>query len=86
VAIGINAGEVISGMLGFGAKRDFTVIGDAVNVSARIQKEAEKMPHDRCLYSESFVAGLSGQQGFVLHSKAALKGKSETVLLFRRPG
>lgn len=84
VAIGINAGEVISGMLGFGAKRDFTVIGDAVNVSARIQKEAEKMPHDRCLFSESFVASFPGHDGFTLHARAALKGKSEAMLLYRR--
>ena len=83
VAIGVNAGEVISGMLGFGAKRDFTVIGDAVNVSARIEKEAEKMPAQRCLFSQDFVSGFANASLFRLHSEAALKGKSATLKLYR---
>ena len=83
VAIGVNAGEVISGMLGFGAKRDFTIIGDAVNVSARIEKEAEKLPQQRCLFSHDFVSGLSNTASFELHSEAALKGKSATLKLYR---
>ncbi|KAF1083500.1 MAG: hypothetical protein GQF41_0278 [Candidatus Rifleibacterium amylolyticum] len=83
VAIGVNAGTVISGMLGFGAKRDFTVIGDAVNVSARIEKEAEKLPEQRCLFSHNFVSGLSDTTRFKLHSEAALKGKTETIKLFQ---
>lgn len=84
MATGVNAGRVISGMLGFGSKRDFTVIGDAVNVSARIQKEAEKLPESRCLYSESFVKGLSDASGFVMHGETALKGKAEKARLFRK--
>ncbi|HPW59002.1 MAG TPA: adenylate/guanylate cyclase domain-containing protein, partial [Candidatus Rifleibacterium sp.] len=84
MATGVNAGRVISGMLGFGSKRDFTVIGDAVNVSARIQKEAEKLPESRCLYSESFIKGLSDASGFVMHGETALKGKAEKARLFRR--
>lgn len=84
LAIGVNAGEVICGMLGFGEKRDFTVIGDAVNVSARIEKEAEKMPEQRCLYSATFIAGLSDKNEFAEHSLASLKGKAEKMQLFCR--
>jgi class 3 adenylate cyclase len=51
VAFGVNAGEVISGIIGFGDKRDFTVIGDAVNVTARIQKQSEKLATRRGLFS-----------------------------------
>ncbi|MBU1106225.1 MAG: HAMP domain-containing protein [Candidatus Riflebacteria bacterium] len=83
VAIGVNAGEVICGMLGFGAKRDFTVIGDAVNVSARIQKTAESMPEKRCLFSQDFVSGLTDNSAFKLHSEAVLKGKSATLKLYQ---
>lgn len=86
LAMGLNAGEVICGMLGFGAKRDFTVIGDAVNVSARIQKEAEKMKTSRCLFSEGFVKGSSERDSFVLHAETSLKGKAEKMRLYRRVG
>ena len=83
VAIGVNAGEVICGMLGFGAKRDFTVIGDAVNVSARIEKAAESLSGSRCLFSEDFIRDLDDNSAFRLHSEATLKGKSATLKLYQ---
>lgn len=83
VAIGINSGEVISGLLGFGDKRDFTVIGDAVNVSARIQKEAESLPNRRCLFSEEVAEQIKQKQPLSQHSEVSLKGKSVAVKLFK---
>ncbi len=84
VAIGVNYGEVISGYLGVGEKRDFTVIGDAVNVSARIEKEAEKFRFQRCLFSENVVSNLEDRTRFRLHGEVILKGKSSGLKLFHK--
>ncbi|MFZ5951244.1 MAG: adenylate/guanylate cyclase domain-containing protein [Candidatus Rifleibacteriota bacterium] len=82
VAIGANFGEVISGYLGVGEKRDFTVIGDAVNIAARIEKEAEKIRFKRGLFSESFIEKLDNQSEFRLYADVQLKGKNVSLKLF----
>lgn len=82
IAIGITYGRVISGFLGVGEKRDYTVIGDSVNISARIEKEAEKLRFRRCLLSENFVEKLPDRSAFRLHSEVVLKGKSAGLKLY----
>lgn len=41
VGIGINCGEALLGNVGMGEVTDYTAIGDAVNVAARLQGEAK---------------------------------------------
>ena len=40
VAIGINAGTVVAGTVGSKLKKDYTVMGNAVNISQKLQNEA----------------------------------------------
>jgi adenylate cyclase len=83
VALGANFGTVISGFLGVGEKRDFTIIGDAVNVAARVEAEAEKLRFNRCLISESAIRLFKNPNQNRLFSEVELKGKHSKVKLYQ---
>lgn len=83
VAIGINSGKVITGLLGVGEKRDFTVIGDAVNVSARIENVAESLRYQRCLLSENVFAALKPGLEAREYGEVELKGKAKPIKVYQ---
>jgi adenylate cyclase len=82
VSIGINYGEVINGFLGIGNKRDFTVIGDAVNITARIEGLAENLKENRCLFSHTFNELISGDIKTEYYGEVELKGKSQPMKVY----
>ncbi len=83
VAIGMNYGEVITGFLGVGEKRDFTVIGDAVNVTARIEGQAEKLRFGRCLISQNVYELASRDFTAREFGEVELKGKSLPLKIYQ---
>lgn len=83
VAIGMNYGEVITGFLGVGEKRDFTVIGDAVNVTARIEGQAEKLRFGRCLVSQNVYELASRDFTAREFGEVELKGKSLPLKVYQ---
>lgn len=58
IGIGISTGNVFSGVLGSLRKKEFTSIGMAVNIAARLQSMAKK---DEILISESTFQKISDQ-------------------------
>ncbi|MBU1107670.1 MAG: HAMP domain-containing protein [Candidatus Riflebacteria bacterium] len=83
VAIGINSGKVITGLLGVGEKRDFTVIGDAVNVAARIESLAEILRYQRCLISPNVFAALKPDLSAREYGEVELKGKALPLKVYQ---
>ena len=83
VALGLNYGEVINGFLGIGNKRDFTVIGDAVNVTARIESIAENLASERCLISENLNNLVHDIVKTKEYGEFQLKGKSLPMKIYR---
>jgi adenylate cyclase len=83
IGIGLNSGTVIAGNVGGGGRLEFSVIGDAVNVAARVEA-ATRMTGDAILTSESTRALLSESAAASLEQRTAakLKGKAESVALF----
>ena len=76
IGIGIHYGTVVVGEIGFKLKKQFTAIGDAVNVAARLESET-KHCEARILISDSVRQELPEDVYSIGHSiQLALKGKS----------
>ncbi|MBQ2592021.1 MAG: adenylate/guanylate cyclase domain-containing protein, partial [Candidatus Riflebacteria bacterium] len=82
ISIGLNYGKVINGFLGVGNKRDFTVIGDPVNVTARIESLAESLDSNRCLISETFYKLVDNSITAKVYGEVELKGKSQPMKVY----
>jgi adenylate cyclase len=83
IGIGLNSGTVVAGNIGGAGRLEFGVIGDAVNVAARVEA-ATRETGDTVLVTERTKELLAQQPQppLVERHGVALKGKSETVRLF----
>lgn len=76
VGIGINYGEVISGNIGSDRQMNYTVIGDNVNLAARLCSHAKP---GQIVISKSVFESLDDHKGFKSMNPIELKGKSKKV-------
>jgi adenylate cyclase len=81
VGIGLNSGAVVVGSMGGGRKLDYTIIGDTVNVAARVEARTRETG-DAILITESTRAQLT-TEGTVEHrGRTSLRGREGEVELF----
>lgn len=80
--IGINTGEAIVGNIGSDKRMDFTVVGDVVNVAARLQELTKELEADT-LVSEATFKEVEGQFHFEAVPPLVLRGRRETSLVYR---
>jgi len=81
IGIGINSGTVVAGSIGGAGRLEFSVIGDAVNVAARIEA-ATRDTGDTILLSEETKNLLEGTYELKPRTDVELKGKQGKATLY----
>jgi len=81
--VGINTGLVVAGMVGAESRQKFSVIGDAVNVAARLVGQAK--PGEILVGEKTYQLS---RNDFIFEPtpEVILKGKSEPLTLYRLKG
>ena len=82
IGIGINTGVVIAGTIGGGGKLEFTLIGDTVNVAARVEQLTKTTGDPILLTDHSVDACVRRPPALIDRGSHALKGKSAAVQVF----
>ncbi len=82
IGMGVHAGTAISGTIGSTERMEYTVIGDTVNMAARIEASTKAFGTD-LLLSEAVAHSVSERFALELAGSAQVKGKSEPLRMYR---
>jgi adenylate cyclase len=84
VAVSIHTGEVLAGRIGAEDRHEYTVIGDTVNVAARLQQFAKDLGHDLLISETTYeLARTRGLAAAVtMQDSVSLRGRREPVRVF----
>jgi adenylate cyclase len=80
VGIGLNSGPAVLGIIGSENKREYTAIGDTVNLGSRIEGLTKGVA--RILISEETMRRCGDAFDYVDHGQHAVKGRERPVRLF----
>ena len=76
--VGINTGPCVVGNMGSSSRFDYSVLGDAVNLAARLESSCKEYDTDLIISEHSMVEGYT----YKFIDEVTVKGKSEPVKIY----